>query len=329
MRIGKKPSPSYALAVLIVCAVAASETNAQTYPTGPVRIVMSTGAGSGPDVIGRIAADHLSKLWGHQAIVINHPGAAGAIAMRAAGKSPSDGYTLLQALGSSFVALPEIQATFPFDLVRDFVPIGLIGEQPMLIAAPTSLGINSLPDLFALAKKRPGGINIAVLSRGGLPHLTAEWLRTASGAEMASIHYPATPQALNDALAGRVDAIVESLPALAGAVAGGSLKLLALGSPERLPDFPGVPIAAETLPGFRSMGWFALMAPPGTPEPIARKVSDDLRTVLARSELQQRYRDLGTYVRPMTPPELLSFAREEQARWKPVIAQAGLSGKGN
>jgi tripartite-type tricarboxylate transporter receptor subunit TctC len=327
MKTGKSLSSASALTVLFAGALFVSDAKAQAYPSGPVKVIMSTGAGSGPDVIGRIAADHLSRLWGHQAIVVNHPGATGGIAMRVAGNAAPDGYTLLQALGSGFFALPEVQSTFPFDLVRDFVPIGLVAEQPMVIAAPPSLGINSLPDLIALAKKRPGGINIAVLNRGGLPHLTAEWLRTASGAEMTSVHYPAAPQALNDALAGRVEAIVESLPALAGAVAGGLLKVLALGSPERLSDFPGVPTAAETLPGFRSMGWFALMAPPGTPEPIARKVSDDLRAVLARADLQQRYRELGTYVRPMTPTELLAFAREEQHRWKPVIARIGMAQK--
>jgi tripartite-type tricarboxylate transporter receptor subunit TctC len=326
MKTGHSLSRTSALA-LVACLLLNADAKAQNYPSGPVKVIMSTGAGSGPDVIGRIAGDHLSRLWGHQAIVLNHPGATGGIAMRVAGNAAPDGYTLLQALGSGFVALPEIQSTFPFDLVRDFVPIGLVAEQPMLIAAPSSLGINTLPDLIALAKKKPGGINIAVLNRGGLPHLTAEWLRTASGADMTSIHYPAAPQALNDALAGRVDAIVESLPALAGAIASGSLKVLAVCSPDRLPDFPGVPTAAETLPGLRAMGWFALMAPPRTPAPIARKVSDDLRTVLARPELQQRYRDLGTYARPMTPAELIAFAREEQDRWKPVIARIGVAQK--
>ena len=327
MKSGHLLSTAGALTVIFASALLVAEAKAQAYPSAPVKIVMAAGAGSGPDVIGRIAFDHLSRLWGQQAIVVNHPGAAGAIAMRVAGNSRPDGYTLLQALGSSFIALPEIQSTFPFDLARDFVPIGLVGEQPMLIGAPPSLGVNSLPGLFALAKKRPGGINVAVQSRGGLPHLTAEWMRTASGAAITSVHYPATPQALNDVITGRVEAIVESLPALAGAVAGGSLKVLALCSPQRLADFPGVPTAAETLPGFQSMGWFALMAPPGTPEPIARKVSDDLRTVLARADLQQRYRELGTYVRPMTPSELLAFARDEQQRWKPVIARIGMAQK--
>jgi tripartite-type tricarboxylate transporter receptor subunit TctC len=294
-----------------------------------VKVIMSTGAGSGPDVIGRIAADHLSRLWGQQAVVVNHPGATGGIAMRVAGNATPDGYTLLQALGSSFFALPEVQSTFPFDLLRDFVPIGHVGEQPMVVAVAPSLGVNSLPELIALAKKRPGGINVAVLSRGGLPHLTAEWLRAASQAEMTSVHYPATPQALNDVVTGRVDAVVESLPALAGAMVGGSLKLIALGSPERLPDFPGVPTVAETLPGFRSVGWFALMAPPRTPEPIARKVSDDLRAVLAKADLQQRYRELGTYARPTTPADFMSFAREEQQIWKPVIARIGMAQKRN
>jgi tripartite-type tricarboxylate transporter receptor subunit TctC len=316
-----------ALIGLIAIALSAADTEAQTFPSAPVKIIMSTGAGSGPDVIGRIAADHLSRLWGQQAVVVNHPGATGGIAMRVAGNAAPDGYTLLQALGSGFFALPEVQSTFPFDLIRDFVPIGHVGEQPMVVAVAPSLGVNSLPELIALAKKRPGGINIAVLSRGGLPHLTAEWLRAASHAEMTSVHYPATPQALNDVVTGRVDAVVESLPALAGAVAGGSLKLIAIGSPQRLPDFPGVPAVAETLPGFRSIGWFALMAPPATPEPIARKVSDDLRAALAKPDLQQRYRELGTYVRPMTPAELLSFAREEQQIWKPVIARIGVAQK--
>jgi tripartite-type tricarboxylate transporter receptor subunit TctC len=224
------------LTALVACALLLADAKAETYPSAPVKIIMPTGAGSGPDVIGRIAADHLSRLWGHQPVIVNHPGATGGIAMRVAGNAAPDGYTLLQALGSSFFALPEVQSKFPFDLLRDFVPIGLVGEQPMVIAAASSLGVNSLPDLIALARKRPGGINIAVLSRGGLPHLTAEWLRAASKAEITSVHYPGTPQALNDVLTGRVDALVEALPALAGAISSGSLKLLALGSPQRLPE---------------------------------------------------------------------------------------------
>ena len=121
---------AFALALLGPGILCGTGVTAQTYPAAPVRIVMPTGAGGGPDVIGRIVAEHLSRTWGQQAIVVNHPGAAGAIGMRVAGNAKPDGYTLLQALGSSFIALPEIQSKFPFDLARDFVPIGLVGEQP-------------------------------------------------------------------------------------------------------------------------------------------------------------------------------------------------------
>ena len=300
---------------------------AQTYPTAPVRIIMPTGAGSGPDVIGRIVAERLSRAWGQPVVVVNQPGAAGAIAMRVAANAKPDGYTLLQALGSSFIALPEIQSKLPFDLARDFVPIGLVGEQPFAIAAAPSAGVNSLAELVALAKKRPAGINVAVQSRGGLPHLTAEWLRIASGAPLTSVHYPSTPAALNDVVAGRVEAIVESLPGLRGAIEGGSLKLLAIAAPRRVEGLPAAPLASDTLPGFSATGWFALTAPPGTPRDVARKVSDDLSKVLADPDLQQRLRSLGTYTRALSPEELANFIRREQQQWRPVIAQIGLSDK--
>jgi tripartite-type tricarboxylate transporter receptor subunit TctC len=300
-------------------------TVAQPYPSAPVRIIMPTGAGSGPDVIGRIVAEQLARAWGQQPVVVNHPGAAGAIAMRVAGNAPADGYTLLQALGSSFIALPEIEAKFPFSLARDFVPVGLVGEQPFVIAANPSLGVTTLAQLIALAKQRPQGLNIAVLSRGGLPHLTAEWLRLASGAPFTSVHYPSTPAALNDVVAGRVEAIIESLPGLRGSIEGGSLRLLAIASPQRIANLPHAPLASETLPGFAATGWFALMARAGTPHGIVRKVSDDLRSVLSRSTVRQRFQELGTYTRPMSPEELAGFIAREQQQWKPVIARVGLS----
>jgi tripartite-type tricarboxylate transporter receptor subunit TctC len=317
---------SFICASLMLCAgvLVGSAAVAQSYPAAPVKIIMPTGAGTGPDVIGRVAAEFLSRTWRQQVVVANHVGGAGAIGMRVAGTAPPDGYTLLQALSSSFVSLPDVQASFPFDLAREFVPIGLVSEQPLVIAATTSLGVTSLAELFALAMKRPGGVNLAVLGRGGLPHMTGEWLRAASGTNMTPVHYPGAPPAVSDVIAGRVEAIVDSHAGLQGAIAAGKVKVLAVTSARRLPDHPDLPTVAETLPGFRSMGWFALLAPPRTPESIARKVSDDLRIILGEPELQQRYRDIGAYPRPMSQAELMNFILEEQQLWKPVIAQIGL-----
>ncbi len=129
----------------------------------------------------RIVAEHLSQLWGQQAIVINQPGGAGAVAIRAVAASPPDGHSLYMALASNFIALPELQASFPVDVVRDTVPIGYIGEHPMVIAASSSLGVNTLPEFIALAKKRKGELNIAAGNRGSILHLAGEWLRMAGG----------------------------------------------------------------------------------------------------------------------------------------------------
>ena len=297
-----------------------STAPAQTFPTAPVKLIVTTGAGGAPDVIARIVAEGLSRHWNQQVFVTNHPGAAGSIGMKVAGSSPPDGYTLLFALSSSFVALPEIAKNYPYDLVRDFVSIGFVCEQPMAVAVPASLGVNTLGELIEYVKKRPGQVNVAVLSRGGIPHLTSEWIKLAAGLEWTSVNYPGTPAGLSDVMGGRVQVIMDGLPSLAGAIQGGQLKLLAVGSAKRLPNRPETPTIAETLPAIpRALGWFAVMGPPGTPEPIAKKISDDLRKVLSEPALVKRFEDIASYTNLMSPDELKNYIRTEQALWKPVI----------
>jgi len=297
-----------------------SRAAAQNFPNAPVKLIVTTGAGGAPDVIARIVAEGLSKHWNQQVFVTNHPGAAGSIGMKVAGTSPNDGYTLLFALSSSFVALPEIAKDYPYDLVRDFVSIGFVCEQPMAIAVPTSLGINTLAELIAYTKARPGQVNVAVLSRGGIPHLLSEWIKLVAGVEWTSINYPGTPAGLTDVMGGRVQVIMDGLPSLAGAINGGQLKLLAVGSAKRLPNRPDTPTIAETLPAIpRALGWFALMGPPGTPEAATRKISDDLKIVLAEPAIRKRFEDIASYSNPMSPAELKSYIQTEQALWKPVI----------
>src|SRR3977135_1545949 len=152
----------------------------------------------------------------------------------------------------------------------------------MAIAVPTSLGVNTLGELIDYVKKRPGQINVAVLSRGGIPHLAAEWIKLAAGLDWTVINYPGTPAGLSDVMGGRVQVIMDGLPSLAGAISGGQLKLIAVGSAKRLPNRREAQPLAATLPGVvRALGGFAVMGPPGTPEPVAKKISDDLRKVLA------------------------------------------------
>jgi tripartite-type tricarboxylate transporter receptor subunit TctC len=213
-----------------------------------------------------------------------------------------------------------LQKNFPVDVLRDFVPIGFVGEQPLGIGVAPSLGVNTLPELIALLKRKPGELNVAAGNRGSILHLAAVWLRSATGTKFTLLHYTGGAKALPDILGGRVQVTVDALASMRGAVDGGQLKLLAVTSGQRLHNFPKVPTVAETLPGDRAMGWMALMAPPHTPAPLAQKISADLRTILT-GDLGKRLDELGTYVNPTTPAELTSFIAEQQRIWRPVIAE--------
>ena len=296
---------------------------AQTHPTGPVRIIVGTGPGSSPDVIARVIADHLSKSWKQQVIVENRPGGAGAVAIRAVGNSAPDGLTLYMALASNFISPAETRAKFAFDLSREFVPIGYVGEHPMVIGVSPELGVNTLSEFVALAKSRKGGVNFSAGNNGSMWHLASEWFRSATGAEMTLVHYAGAAQALPDVLGGRVQGIGDAISGLRPAIANGSLKALAVAAEKPLYNFPDIPPVADMIPGFQAMGWFALLAPPGTPDSIASQYSDDLRAVLTDAALKKRYEDLGTYLRPMTGNELAAFIAAQQKLWEPVLAKIG------
>lgn len=310
-------------ALIALTAFATKSAEAQDYPTRPVKLITQGAAASGPDVIARIVFDQLGRLWGQQVVILNTPGAAGSAAARQAAASQPDGYTLYMPAASTFIVMPEMFPTLPVDIYRDFDRIGLVAEQPFVIAVSPSLGVNSLPELVALSKKKPGEINYAANSRGTLPHLTAERLRGQTGADFTYIPYPGAAAGLQDVLGGRVSMIVEGLGTLVGGIQGGSIKPLAVTSLQRLPNFPDLPTVAETVPGFIATGWFALLTPSGTPQPIVRKVSQDLRTIVSLPDVRQRFLDLATFARPMSPEETTTFIRGEQSAWKPIVRQVG------
>jgi tripartite-type tricarboxylate transporter receptor subunit TctC len=311
--------------VTIALVISALPVCAQTYPERPVKLVTQGAAGSGPDVIGRIVTDHLSRLWRQQIVVINQPGAGGSAAARMAAAAAPDGYTLYMAATSTFLIMPEIFPTLPIDLERDFVRVGLMGEQPMIFGAAPPLGVTTLPQLIALSKEKPGQLLYAANARGTFPQLTVERLRKETGADLTFIPYPGAAAGLQDLMGGRISVIVESIGALAGAMQSGTIKVLAVASGKRLPNFPDLPTASETVPGFEAMGWFALLAPSGTPEAIVRQVNKDLLTVMDLPELRKSFQDLGTFVHLMSPEETTQFIRREQQTWRPIVRSLNLA----
>jgi tripartite-type tricarboxylate transporter receptor subunit TctC len=302
--------------------VPASFAQAGNYPERPVTIICDAAPGATPDVDARAVADGLSKLWGQQAIVVNHQGANGSIAARAASEATPDGYTLFMPALSTFVALQSVAPNLPLKLPRDFLPIGYTAENPMFFAVNPSLGISTLPELLAAAKKDPGKISIAVTGVGRLTHLTGLVFQDRAGISLLPVPYNGGPAAaIADVASGRVSMIIEGYSGIVGAVKSGQVKLIAVASSERLPQFPDLPTVAETIPGFAARGWQVMVAPLRTPQPIVDKVSVDLAKVVSAPAFKDRLANIGSYSRAMTPDEVLSFVAKEQATWLPVLAK--------
>jgi tripartite-type tricarboxylate transporter receptor subunit TctC len=312
------------IAVALMCCSPAIAQ--EKYPSRPVKIIHSLPAGSAPDVRIRIVAEQLTKMWGQQVVVENRPGAGGLIGAQALLAAAPDGYTLLAAPGSTFVILPAQKDNLPVDVNRDLVPIGLTGIEGLLLAVSPKLGVNSLAELIALAKREPHKIIIGTNPAGTLPHLAARLLVDLSKAPFTVLPYSTggTNEAIKDILGGRVHAVIEARLGLKGALDSGDLKTLAIMSSERHQTFPDLPAAAETVPGLTAVGWQALLAPKGTPEAIIQQLREDLRTALEDAHVQTRLAQVGaTPFRPMPAADLIRFIEADQKLWWPIVKSAG------
>jgi tripartite-type tricarboxylate transporter receptor subunit TctC len=308
--------------LLLLSSSLAERAQAQAYPTRPVTIISDSAPGSAVDTNLRVIADGLSQHWGQQVVIVNRPGAGGAISAKVAAEALPDGYTVYAPALSVFLTIPGKAPNLPLQLPRDFVPIGLTAEQPMSIGINPKLGINSLPELIARAKKEPESISYAVTGVGRLTHLTGELLQIRGGIKLQMVPYTGgSAQALADIMAGRVSMVIEGYAGLAGAYQSGQLKALAVASEKRLPALTHLPTVAETLPGFVATGWQAVVAPIGTPEAVVRKVSDDLRAVLVKPAIKDALAARGGHIRPSTPAEAMAFVRSQQELWQPALEQ--------
>jgi tripartite-type tricarboxylate transporter receptor subunit TctC len=283
---------------------------------------VQTAAGSSLDVMARLVAEPLSKLWGQQAIIVNQAGVGGLIAARALASSPADGYTLFLAGGSVFIALPELHHDLGFD-VGSFVPIGFVAEQPYTLIVSNQLNVNSVAELVDYSKKQPGGLDSVAGTVGGLQHMTVEAFRDRTGAKLNMIHYPGAAQASNDVISGRVPMMMQTIAPVAGIIASHQVKLLAIASASRLPNYPDTPLVSDTVPGFVSSGWSIMVAPQGTPSEIVHKINADLHAVLTMPDVVKKLQDLGNYTRPFSPEELAEFVNKERTTWAPIVQRIG------
>ncbi len=235
----------------------------RNYPEKPVTFISDAAAGASPDVALRIVADGLGKLWGQNAVVVNHPGANGSIGARAASEAIADGYTLYAPALSTFIALPGVAPNLPVKLPRDFLPVGFIADQPMFFAVSPASGITSMSELIDRAKKNPGSLSIAVSGVGRVTHLTGVLMQQQAGITLTPVPYTGGPgAALSDVASGRVTMIIEGFSGIIGAVNAGQVKLIAVASPKRL---AGISRSADGRRNASRLcrGWMAARRRPG------------------------------------------------------------------
>ena len=299
--------------------------SALAYPDKPVTIIVAVAAGASPDIIARILGDKLTNVWKQQVVIVNRPGGGGIIAAQAAAAANPDGYTLYMPLSSTFVVLPESKQHGPklAELFHDLLPVGLIGEQPMAIAVSPSLGVATLTELIALAKRRPGELLYGA-SRGSVPHMTGELVQARADIKLGFVPTTGAAKVVQDVLGGNLSVVIDSLPSLTAALESGGIKGLAIATNKRLLTHPDLPTVSETLPGVTARGWFALMAPAKTPENVVQKIGADLRTVLNDPDLKRRFEVIGTFSLPATVEETRTYINTEQELWRPTVRAIGV-----
>jgi tripartite-type tricarboxylate transporter receptor subunit TctC len=265
-------------------------------------------------------------MWGQQVIAENRPGGGGVIGAQTVLSASPDGYTLLYGASSTFTILPAQSVKLTFDVNRDLIPIGLTGNEGMVLAVSPQLGINTLGELITLAKDRPYKLIIGTNPAGSLPHLAARMFVSLSQAPMSVVPSTGgTNEAIREIMGGRVHAVIEALQGLRGAIDARDLKAIAIMTPARVPTALDLPTATETVPGLIAVGWTALFAPKETPQGIVQQLSEDLRKAMEDPNVRARLETTGaTPFQARYTAELARFIEAEQKHWWPIVKDAEL-----
>jgi tripartite-type tricarboxylate transporter receptor subunit TctC len=313
-----------AAVALAMLALAAPFARAEEYPTRPVRIMVGFAPGSSADITARALGQRMSQILGQQFVVEIKPGAASGVAAEFTARAPKDGYTLFLA-SSANLTNQAINPKVPFDMVKDFAPIALATSVPIMLVATPSLGVNSVQELIALAKSKPGEVLYASTGVGTAPHLSGELFAQRAGVKLVHVPYQGSPQAATDLLAGRVSMMFSPISAVAAHAEAGKLKGLASATSKRPSIAPNLPTMAEAgMPDFDTSIWFGLVAPAGTPRDIIDKLSRAVAEAQKSEEVLKILRAQGFEAITGGPDEFAKSMQSEIKRWNAVAQAAGL-----
>ena len=303
---------------------ASSAAIAETYPSRPVKLVVTYPAAGSSDLMARILAEKLSELWGQPIVVENKPGAAGSIGMDYARQQPADGHSFVIANLGPAVINP-ILSKVPYDVERDFVPVSLIATGPNILVVNPSSPAKSLPELIAYAKANPGKLNFGSGGPGSIAHMSGEMLKSLAHVDIVHIPYKGGILSVNDLLAGHVDLVFSDALPVMQHIRAGKLRALAITGPERSPLAPDIPTCVESGVPLVAVNWWGVLLPAGTPQAIADKFHDDLVKVMREPEIKDKFASLGVDAVAGTPAELAAYMKAEKAKYAKLIKDAGIT----
>jgi len=309
----------------LLLALAAGMAHAQAYPTKAIRLVVPFAPGGSSSLVARSVAAEMSKALGQEMYIENKGGGGGNLAMNDAAHADADGYTLIIGHVGSLAMTPFMEKNLGYDVNRDFTAVSLLAKVPNIFVVHESVPAKDLREFVALAKKEPGKLNYGSAGNGSAGHLAMEYLKLVSGIELQHVPYKGTGPNLIDLVAGRTQATSAGTPPLMPHVKSGKLRVIAVGTPQRLASLPEVGTVAEQgYPGFETSQWYGLNAPAKTPPAIVKRLADEAAKAAKSPGVLQRYAADDAESVGSTPQEYADFIAKEQARWKDVIQKAGV-----
>ena len=290
------------------------------YPDHTIKMIVPFAAGGGTDVLARIVAQNLHSKWGQPVVVENQPGASGAIGTRAAMKAPADGYTLLMASTGALMAVSAgADGDGPFDVNKYLSPIVISAAPPYLLVVSPTLPVNSTADLIRLARQKPEGLTFGSSGVGAASHLSGLLFASETGIKLLHVPYKGTGPAVTDLLGGRIDVMFAPGPVVQQFVASGQLKALGVTDTRRSKFYPDIPPVSETVPGYESVGWFGLLAPPHRPPEIVSALNAVIVAAMQTQEFRDHLATLGAAPKPQTPEEFGRYINADVAKWSKLV----------
>lgn len=306
---------------------ATAQTPTDSYPNRPIRMIAPSSAGGPVDVIARVFAQGLVEVLGQQIVIDNRPGAAGLIGTDQAAKAPPDGYTLLFGFSGPLAIVPNLNDATPYDVLQDLAPVSLVASAPYVLLVHPGVPANSVPELLALARARPGKLNYASGGNGSGIHMAGELFNLAGGVQIVHVPYKGAGPGMGALMAGEVDMMFNGLAPALPHIRAGRLRALGVSSDKRSALVPELPTIAESGLPFNTSGWYGLLAPRGTPPPVIAKLHGETVRTLSLPAIKKQLVKLAVEGIGSTPEQFSALLREELATWAKVIRAAGLKNK--